>query len=105
MSDDRPPAAPDLRRAGQAIRKRSVKIAGHSTSLSPEGVFWDALKEVAIARGLSLNVLIEEIERRRGSNPSSAVRVNLLNHYSHPGKELRAARNQTEPRRDSDQVR
>jgi predicted DNA-binding ribbon-helix-helix protein len=26
-----------------AIRKRSVKIAGHSTSLSLEGVFWDAL--------------------------------------------------------------
>ncbi|HEY9539933.1 MAG TPA: ribbon-helix-helix domain-containing protein [Kiloniellaceae bacterium] len=101
MSDDRPPAAPDLRRAGEAIRKRSVKIAGHSTSLSLEGVFWDALKEVAIARGLSLNVLIEEIDRGRGSNLSSAVRVYLLNHYRHQAKAIRADRNQTEPRRDS----
>lgn len=63
------------------IRKRSVKIAGHSTSLSLEGVFWDALKEVAAGRGLSLNTLIEEIDRGRGGNLSSAVRVYLLNHF------------------------
>jgi predicted DNA-binding ribbon-helix-helix protein len=63
------------------IRKRSVKIAGHSTSLSLEGVFWDALKEVAASRGLSINALIEEIDRGRGANLSSAVRVYLLNHF------------------------
>lgn len=63
------------------IRKRSVKIAGHSTSLSLEGVFWNALKEVAAARGLSINALIEEIDRGRGANLSSAVRVYLLDHY------------------------
>ena len=66
---------------GVEIRKRSVKIAGHSTSLSMEGVFWDALKEVAAGRGLSLNALIEEIDRGRGSNLSSAIRVYLLNHF------------------------
>ena len=66
---------------GAQIRKRSVKIAGHSTSLSLEGVFWDALKEVAAARGLSINALIEEIDRGRGANLSSAVRVYLLDHY------------------------
>ena len=64
-----------------ALRKRSVKIAGHSTSLSLEDVFWDALKEVAAERGLSLNALIEEIDRGRGGNLSSAVRVFLLNHF------------------------
>jgi len=63
------------------IRKRSVKIAGHSTSLSLEGVFWDALKEVAAARGLSLNALIEEIDRGRGANLSSAVRIYLLDYF------------------------
>ena len=66
---------------GERLRKRSVKIAGHSTSLSLEGVFWDALKEVAAGRHLSLNALIEEIDRGRGGNLSSAVRVFLLNHY------------------------
>lgn len=87
MSEDgRAGAAGDERAvaAGEAIRKRSVKIAGHSTSLSLEGVFWDALKEVAAGRGLSLNALIEEIDRGRGSNLSSAVRVYLLNHYRCP---------------------
>ncbi len=65
----------------ERVRKRSVKIAGHSTSLSLEEVFWDALKEVAGGRGLSLNALIEEIDRGRGGNLSSAVRVYLLSHY------------------------
>lgn len=69
--------------AGRAerLRKRSVKIAGHSTSLSLEEVFWDALKEVAGKRGLSLNALIEEIDQDRRGNLSSAVRVFLLNHF------------------------
>jgi predicted DNA-binding ribbon-helix-helix protein len=80
--------APRTGVAGEAIRKRSVKIAGHSTSLSLEGVFWDALKEVAARRGLSLNALIEEIDRGRGSNLSSAVRVYLLNHYRRAAEAL-----------------
>lgn len=67
--------------AEERLRKHSVKIAGHSTSLSLEGVFWDALKEVAAGRGLSLNALIEKIDRGRGTNLSSAVRVYLLNHF------------------------
>ena len=67
--------------AGERIRKHSVKIAGHSTSLSLEGAFWDALKQVAAGRGLSLNALIEEIDCGRSTNLSSAVRVFLLNHY------------------------
>ena len=69
------------RETGERIRKRSVKIAGHSTSLSMEGVFWDALKQVAAGRGISLNALITEIDRGRGTNLSSAVRVYLLNHF------------------------
>lgn len=75
------PAAAAAADPEERIRKRSVKIAGHSTSLSMEGVFWDALKQVAAARGLSLNALIEEIDRGRGTNLSSAVRVYLLKHF------------------------
>jgi len=83
MSDDLPPPPdePPAVSAAERIRKRSVKIAGHSTSLSLEGVFWDALKEIAARRGLSINALIEEIDRGRGTNLSSAVRVYLLNHF------------------------
>lgn len=62
-----------------AIRKRSVLIAGHATSVSLEPEFWDALRRIAAARGLSLNALVAEIDARRGArNLSSALRVHAL---------------------------
>jgi predicted DNA-binding ribbon-helix-helix protein len=61
------------------IRKRSVVIAGHPTSVSLEPAFWDALKELAAARGLSTAALIAEIDRERSGNLSSAIRVHVLN--------------------------
>lgn len=60
------------------MKKRSVLIAGHSTSVSLEEAFWDALKEVAVARGVSVNALIEEIDAGRTGNLSSAIRVFVL---------------------------
>ena len=60
-------------------RKRSVRIAGHRTSLSLEPHFWDALKEVAMLRGVSLSALIAQIdERREKVNLSSAIRIFLF---------------------------
>ncbi|HEY7763944.1 MAG TPA: ribbon-helix-helix domain-containing protein [Aestuariivirgaceae bacterium] len=59
--------------------KRSVKIAGHRTSLSLEPQFWDALKQAAQERGLSVSALVAEIDDRRGTvNLSSAVRIYVL---------------------------
>jgi predicted DNA-binding ribbon-helix-helix protein len=59
--------------------KRSVKIAGHRTSLSLEPQFWDALKLAAQERGLSVSALVAEIDDRRGTiNLSSAVRIYVL---------------------------
>lgn len=60
------------------IRKRSVLIAGHATSVSLEDAFWRQLKMIAEARGISLNELISEIDRRRIGNLSSAIRVFVL---------------------------
>ncbi len=62
----------------QAIKKRSVEIAGHRTSLSLEEAFWRALKRLAAKDGVSLNKLIEGIDRERMGNLSSAVRVHVL---------------------------
>jgi predicted DNA-binding ribbon-helix-helix protein len=63
----------------EGIRKRSVLIAGHATSVSLESEFWEALREIAGARGLSLNALISEIDSTRsGRNLSSALRVHVL---------------------------
>lgn len=60
------------------MRKRSVVIAGHRTSVSIETPFWDALKDIAEARGMSLNRLIAEIDESRAENLSSAIRVYVL---------------------------
>lgn len=61
------------------VRKRSVMIAGHPTSVTLEEPFWDALKDLAAAEGLSVNALIERIDAGRTGNLSSAVRVYVLN--------------------------
>lgn len=60
------------------LRKRSIVIAGHATSVSLEAEFWEVLKEIAEGRRLSLNQLIAEIDLGRGGNLSSAIRVFVL---------------------------
>ena len=60
------------------IGKHSVTIAGHRTSVSLEAAFWEALGEIARARGATVNALIAEIDRQRTGNLSSAIRVFVL---------------------------
>ena len=60
------------------IRKHSVVLAGHSTSVSLEDIFWRELKFVAASEKRSLNNLIAEIDRKRQNNLSSALRVYVL---------------------------
>lgn len=63
------------------IVKRSVKIAGHATSVSLEPEFWAALNEIARRRGRSLTNLIAGIDRKRAGNLSSALRLLVLESY------------------------
>jgi len=62
----------------QTVKKRSVEIAGHRTSLSLEEAFWRALKRIAARDGVSINRLIERIDRERRGNLSSTVRIYVL---------------------------
>ena len=70
----------------QAIRKRSVTLAGHRTSLSVEAAFWEELKAIAEAEGVSVTRLIEHIDGAREGNLSSAVRVYVLEKVRERGK-------------------
>jgi len=67
------------------VKKRSVVLAGHRTSISLEAEFWQALREVAAARRLSLNALVATIDAARAPPPpanlSSALRVFILGCY------------------------
>ena len=60
------------------IRKRTVTVSGHVTSISLEEAFWDGLKQIAAARGLSINGLVSEVDATRSGNLSSALRVFVL---------------------------
>ena len=74
----------------QELRKHSVVIAGHATSVSLEEPFWTALKRIAATRGQSLNALITEIDDRRSGNLSSTLRVYVLAWLErHSGNEKR----------------
>jgi len=60
------------------MRKHSLVIAGHATSVSLEQEFWDALKEIADRRGIALAALIAEVDEAREENLSSALRLHVL---------------------------
>ena len=68
----------------QTVKKHSVVIAGHRTSLSLEDAFWQALKDLARQEGISVNVLVERIDSTRSGNLSSAVRVYVLDKLRAP---------------------
>lgn len=76
------PPSPQSRRDPARLAKRSVLVAGHHTSLTLEDLFWEALKEIAAARGVSINALVTEIDAGRTGNLSSAVRVFILQQAS-----------------------
>lgn len=62
-----------------AIVKRSLRIAGHATSISLEAPFWDFLRQMAAQQGRPISAIVEEVDReRREGNLSSAIRVHVL---------------------------
>lgn len=61
------------------LRKRSLNLAGHATSLALEPEFWAALEALAAAKRLRLAELVAEIDADRGTRPlASACRVAAL---------------------------
>ena len=61
------------------LRKRSVQLSGHATSIALEPEFWTVLEEMATVRGASLAALVLRIDAERGERPlASACRVAAL---------------------------
>lgn len=62
------------------IKKYSISISGHQTSITLEPIFWELLGEIAATKQLSKQQLIHEIDQKRAlhspaPNLSSALRV------------------------------
>lgn len=65
-----------------SIKKYSVSISGHQTSITLEPLFWKELKDEAARQGRSASSLIREIDLNRGThNLSSAIRLFILKRY------------------------
>jgi predicted DNA-binding ribbon-helix-helix protein len=60
------------------MKKHSLTLRGHRTSLSLEDEFWEELKRLAKQQKRPLQSLIEEIDRGRKGNLSSALRIYVL---------------------------
>lgn len=63
------------------MKKHSVNIYGHQTSISLEEEFWEALKKIAHQENMSLSLLIRQIDETRTTNLSSALRVFALTYF------------------------
>ena len=65
--------------ARMTLKKRSISLAGHATSLALEPEFWAVLESMATARGETLAGLVVLIDQERGRRPlASACRVAAL---------------------------
>ena len=70
------------------MKKISVSLSGHQTSISLEEEFIDALNKIAKSENRSVASIIQEIDSVRSpeSNLSSAVRVWILRQYMQSAK-------------------
>lgn len=61
------------------LRKRSILLAGHATSVALEPEFWAVLDDWAKAEAISFAGLIQRLDAGRGRRPlASACRVAAL---------------------------
>ena len=60
------------------LKKHSVTIAGHRTSISLEACFWRHLRIIADESGISVNELVRQLDEARSGSLSGAIRVFIL---------------------------
>lgn len=60
------------------LRKHSVTIAGHRTSISLEACFWRHLRTIAQQRDMSINELVRQLDEARSGSLSGAIRAFVL---------------------------
>mgnify|MGYP001145887697 CR=1 FL=1 len=75
-----------------AIIKKSIDLFGHSTSLTMEQEFWDALKHISEKQDKSIRQLVLEIDRQRlesksPHNLSGSLRVFILQYFINQAQE------------------
>ena len=63
------------------MKKRSISIAGHRTSIALEDEFWILVQKISVEMDLSIPKLLELIENQKKSdNLASAIRLYVLDY-------------------------
>jgi len=62
------------------LRKRSITLAGHRTSVALENAFWAELEAMAVSKGCSLQALVSQVDGARPDSLglASALRLAVL---------------------------
>lgn len=67
---------------GSLVIKRSIVRDGNKSSVSLENQFWDALREIAGGKNMTVSDVVATIDHGGNrDNLSSAIRVFVLDHY------------------------
>ena len=68
--------------AASSLVIRNVVVGGHRTSVRLEPVMWEALRDIAMRRKVTLHDLVTEIDRERtASSLTAAIRVYIVDFY------------------------
>jgi predicted DNA-binding ribbon-helix-helix protein len=72
------------------MKKRSIIISGHATSVTVEDEFWSALKKIALEHKKSVSETIASIDLLPSSttNLSSKIRLYVLHYYRDKANEV-----------------
>ena len=60
------------------MKKHSVELSGHRTSIALEDEFWKELKAIAKRKNTSVRQLLIQIDDNHQGNLSSAIRLFIL---------------------------
>ena len=72
----------EMTRIGSLVIKRSIVRDGHKSSVSLENEFWDAFREIAGGKNMTVSALVATFDHGGNrDNLSSAIRVFVLDHY------------------------
>ncbi|MGB1361503.1 MAG: ribbon-helix-helix domain-containing protein [Alphaproteobacteria bacterium] len=62
------------------IKKHSITLKGHATSITLENIFWRTLQDIARGKGETVSQILNNIDSRRTGNLSSEVRIYVIRH-------------------------
>ena len=68
------------------VVKRTIYLSGRKSSVHLEDPFWEALREIAMAKDTTRPRLIAQIKQNEPANLSSAIRVFVLAYYQGLGR-------------------